>query len=186
MSKEFKKWVKKTEKSNKAFKLMTKAEKRVQIAQDVIDRIKLRKIEAGSGTLMRSSTVDGLHSIGEDSLKKAINSGVSCSVCAKGGLFIAYVGRVNKFNTSDLGGNGYLPHMHESNEMQKLQELFSGNQLALIEMVFEGDLILKEDYNFSERQVNRARGIYIKFRDSNDRLTAICENIIHNKGSFKL
>lgn len=184
MKKEFKNWLKEVEKSNKAFELMTKSEKRVQIAKDVISRLEFKNLSADTGSLIKTTTKSIVKESGKESLKDFVNTGTTCEVCAKGGLFMSYIGRVNKFKSSDITKSRHS-HEHNSAEMIKLQEIFSDIQLVLIETVFEGRLVLTDRF-ISERNRQRAEKMYRKYENSNSRLVAICENIIRNKGTFKL
>jgi hypothetical protein len=182
----FKKWLKNVEASNDAFAKMSKSGKRVQIAKDVIARINYKRIVANTGSLIEDDTVLDLKER-KGTLKETINSTKECQVCVKGGLFISYVGRANEFDKALLDDNeiNVGSHDHESNEMVKLQEIFSSLQLAKIEAAFEGRVIVKGN-TVSDSDQNKLRGFANAYYDDNERMIAICENIISNKGKFKI
>lgn len=101
---------------------------------------------------------------------------------------MSYVGRVNKINYEDMS---FPVHQNNitSSEHSKLLKIFSLRQLALIELVFEGrqfiDTDIKGGYlNFDREKVRNFRKPY--HEDDNELLIAICNNIIKNKGTFKL
>ena len=182
--KNFQEFVKQIESSNAAFKKMNKSRRRVQIAKDVIERIKLANLVASTGKIV--DLVE--HKLeGSYSLKDFINSPVSCSVCAKGGLFMSYVGRVNKFSEKDFS---YDLNTHHCNEMTKLLELFTEEQLVKIEYAFEGgQYVWKDkqgnDIDLTEEETDKLDEFYDENKkDDNARLIKICENIIKNKGEF--
>jgi hypothetical protein len=186
----------KIEKENEAFLNMSKADKIVRIAEDCIVRIQLNQITASKGNVTRFN--ESFKS--ERDLKNIVNDGVTCSACAKGGLFLSYVGRVNNFCYGDLQNKNAI----RDNEHTKLLEIFSVEQLALIEAAFEGKQYLHEIS--LKGQVRKYRTFFRKHggtydyyqgkldfdeadstnENSNKRLIAICENIIKNKGVFKL
>ena len=186
---------KEIENSNEAFALMSKPEKRVQIAKDVIVRIRLDNISAYPGDVVRIPK-EIREEKAKQSLKKYLNSeNVQCIACAKGALFCTFVGRVNEFLVGDANVENYVTdRIH-----QKLLDIFSLNQLALIETAFEGHKYLRA--KVSPKELDKAYKFYNKYEDvfpsgfnlgvstvkesANKRLIAICENIIRNKGTFK-
>lgn len=186
-------FLKKIEESNEAFNKASKAVKRMIIAQDCIDRIKLDLIKAETGQVIYEYEIEEFaESIGYNEktcdLKPLINNpSLTCEVCAKGGLFIAYVGRVNKFKLSKLNGGE-----NNSDDVQhkKLRQIFTTRQLALIEYAFEGRQCLAydekgDDICFDYDEKTNAYRYKTRYNDKDERLIAICENIIYNKGTFK-
>lgn len=193
------------EASNEEFKKMTKAQKRVQIAKDCLERIEVEQLVPETGTLMQLNK----HYPSEN-FKTVTQTLPSCIVCAKGGLFFSYVGRVNKFKTCDISNDNDI----QGSEHTKLLELFTPNQLALIEYAFEGRQYLNGygsiEYGEYEKQITitseKRRNIINLFNSTvsgstvvegcdarlhfyniseTQRLKIILENIIENKGTFK-
>lgn len=170
--------VKKIEKSNKAFEAMSPAEKRVAIARDAIERIKLGNVNPNRGYLLRNV----IHFIETSKDMKTIVNEESCTVCAKGGLFVSYVGRVNNFNTCDLDDDS---ECKTSRPMKKLLELFTREQLDGIEVAFE-----EQSYSWTitghREFINNCRSYQLncKISSSYDAMLSICKNIIKNKGEF--
>lgn len=203
------------EKGNEIFKKMTKAEKRVVIAQDCIIRIESKQFKTGKGQLI--GNFEKL--IGEennDSLKDLLNTNynLTCQPCAKGGLFLSMIGRVNKFKISDIESD----NERSSAEHKELLKIFTLNQLALIEAAFEGNQYLEfnEKGKFIEFSKIEKQGLLKFWKNNNiimrdyidvnsdfssftidwefrlgekynaDKvLINICKNIIENKGTFK-
>lgn len=164
------------EASNEEFSNMTPAQKRVAIAQDCIDRINLGQLRGNTGTVIDV----GCEFDYEDSLKDLLSTktkSFQCSVCAKGGLFMAYVGRVNQFTFNDLD----YDNEPNSSEMEKLKEIFDWEQLSLIETAFEGK---KYTGDLSDEDVAAAKKFYDRFSQDTRRLKEICKNIVKNKGTF--
>lgn len=191
---------------NKAFAKASPEEKRVIIAQDCIARIRAKQIIAKRGRFIGNYD-EVLAPLKNKSLKSVLNVNIpECEVCAKGGLFLSYVGRVNDFKTCriDLGNSRY------NNEHVKLLELFSLEQLSIIEIAFEGAKFITptfetylEEQNF-KKLLTKAIDFYKKSGglvkpsgnpidveyetielDAEKRLIKICKNIIRNKGTFK-
>lgn len=181
--KEFNQYI---EKSNAAFKKSNKSRRRVLIARDVIERIKLKNIYANQGIICRFN--DRISLRDKDSLKDFVNNNInSCQTCAKGSMFISYVGRVNKFTYGEFSHD---LNTHNCNEMQKLLELFSEEQLAKIEYAFEGGQYVWRDsqgnkIEISDEEADKMDEFYQEYKkDDNLRMIKICENIISNKGTY--
>jgi hypothetical protein len=195
-------------KQNEAFNLMTKKEKIVTIAKDCLNRLDLNQITAKTSVLF---DWDEREHKGEESIQSVCNTDdkFNCSACMKGGLLLSYIGRVNQFNFGEISKDNDI----RSREHKKLTELFSKEQLALIEFAFEGRLYI--NIKFTKKTILKAvkfysenGGVYAdydkdefddmvkdcnavdfvpSFCNSNDedkRMIAICENIIENKGVF--
>lgn len=193
------------EKGNKAFEAMTKAQKRVEIAKDTILRVNMKQFVANRGAILSDIKGSAL----DPNIKAVLNSNKSftCQVCAKGGLLMAYIGRVNKVQFSSI--LGALGNGNEADSLAhvKLSEIFTLKQLALIEVAFEGVQYLTH-MSESESNLNvtptivlnkvqfhravafyqRKGGDFYAYRGESvdNRLIKICENIIRNKGTFKL
>lgn len=169
--KKLQKFIKKIEETNKIFNESTKAQKRVMIAQDCIDRIKCNLLTANTGSFIVYN--------GSNVNQTRVNA-TTCEVCAKGGLLASYIGRVNNFNDECLGND-------EDNEAhKKLLEVFTLRQLAIIEYAFEGTQYI---YSISipHDMQKKLEDFYDEnYEDDDQRLIKICENIIKNKGTFKL
>jgi hypothetical protein len=117
--------------------------------------------------------------MGQEVTQTIVNT-KTCEVCAKGGLFASYIGRVNNFSNECLGNE-------EDNEAhKKLLEVFTLRQLAIIEYAFEGSQYINSVSIPNDMQ-KKLEGFYDEnFGDDDQRLIKICENIIKNKGTFKL
>jgi hypothetical protein len=168
--KKLQQFIKKIEESNKVFSESTKAQKRVMIAQDCIDRLDCSLLLANAGSLV---SFDG------EVNQNKVNT-TTCQVCAKGGLLVSYIGRVNNFSDKCLGND-------EGDEAhKKLREIFTLKQLAIIEYAFEGIQYIYSVAIPHDMQ-NKLEDFYIENRgDDDQRLIKICENIIKNKGTFKI
>lgn len=166
------KLIKSIEKSNKIFNESTKAQKRVMIAQDCIDRLACKLLSANTGSFIT-------YEVGVVVTQERVNT-IGCEVCAKGGLFASYIGRVNNFSDNCLGND-------ENNKAhKKLLEVFTLRQLAIIEYAFEGTQYIYS-VNIPHDTQNKLEDFYIENSgDDDQRLIKICENIIKNKGTFKI
>ena len=182
--KDFKTLVESIEETNKKFNSSTKAEKRMMIAQDCIDRINLCQIKPiTSRFFCQTDDIIDNSKLYSDSLKSILNNTKevqTCSVCAKGGLFISYVGRVNKFEIGKLADNSE----NSSEPLKKLSKIFTLLQLSLIETTYEGSEF-NWNKNLTRKQKDVSYSFYRKYDEPKERLVAICQNIIDNKGTFK-
>jgi hypothetical protein len=202
------------ETENKLFNSLTNEEKKVVIARDCLIRIQAQQIIPYCGMFLNNPS--DLKHIAQP-IQSQLNTpevGIYCEACAKGGLFLSYIGRVNQFNPSDLeNGNHITDPQH-----QKLLEVFTERELAYIEYAFEGEQYIKapeKDYDngeepiiFTEEERIKVREFYVQYggehwgdpkddtfsnasnegseEETNERLIAICETIIRNKGEFIL
>src|SRR5690349_18521293 len=117
--------------SNKNFGKSTSAEKRVQIAKDVLRHMGNNKINAQGGSYLKADLPFGTEEL---SLQKLIkNDAVSdCHVCALGAAFYATVCRYNTFNiaTKDQSLWGQDLNIDKERIQPLLREFFSAVQLA--------------------------------------------------------
>lgn len=186
-------------KDNDAFDNLSKAEKRVAIARDCIERIKLSQFNADTGAIVGGVNLKYYQEA--CNVKDVLNSDdkFNCRVCAKGGLFMSYLGRVNNFDFTR--GIEACEQDNNTPNMLKLMEIFSDKQLIYIETAFEGYQVIGtlknfDSYSLPNDKYNKAKAFNETFdmRDENGdfiynenaKLIAICENIIKNKGTFKL
>jgi hypothetical protein len=163
-------FLKRIEETNELFNNSSNAEKRVMVAQDCIDRIKAKLLEPQTARIIRLPDFKNVN-------KENVNS-VTCEVCAKGGLFASYVGRVNNFDESS-----YITNSENNPAHKKLLEIFTLKQLAIIEYAFEGQQYINSVYISNSSAL---RFFYQSYETDEKRLIAICENIIKNNGDFVL
>jgi hypothetical protein len=192
----------KIEESNDTFLNASKATKRMMLAQDVLDRIELGQLKPErTGSTVRM--IEENHFVGDNfqfdevfsaykdqkdvSIKETLqNPTVQCEVCAKGGMFLALIGRVNDFTWKH-----FSPYTnHDLPPQQKLLEIFSEKMLAAIEAAFEGSTHVDVYLNGGFLMWDLSDHTYFRnfyeahYGSPTNRLKAICTNIIQNEGSF--
>jgi hypothetical protein len=186
MKNKLKNLVEKIKTNNDKFKKLSKEEQIVEIAKDTIERIRLKQLIPETGHFIKSNSYFKIINSNKKQFKTLINSDLKeCEVCAKGALFCSYVGRVNKFKIENLDQF----NSSENKNHEKLLEIFTFEQLDLIEIAFEGKSYLhkcKDGF-----LIEKAEEFYNKYPDeeydidnSEERLLTICENLINNKGVF--
>ena len=180
---------------NEAFEKMTKAEKRVVIAQDCLLRIGFNQIIPTEATFC---TLNSEFDDSDKSVKAILNSTSKsvCRACAKGGLFMSYLGRVNNMNFDEIEPSNNC----NNSSHKKLLEIFTIRQLSLIEFAYEGKQYIhysknNKEMEFDYRKIRKFRNKIkeLWYDCDNDDLTfenmllvEICNIIIKNKGTFKL
>ena len=186
---------------------MTKAEKRVEIAKDVLKQIKANKYKPTSGVWVMDTNgneVDDLiYRVRDEDcdaivdLKKDVVCQLNgkCSVCALGSLFVS---AIDKFNHTKLSPNCYMDFTeYKNSDYNPLLKWFSAKQLLLIESTFEnryGAWTENTVYVLSSKEMIYWDDVVIpaiyayckKYQDETSRLKAIMNNIIRNKGTFVL
>lgn len=174
---------------NAWFKSLTIEEKRVAIAKDVIEQVKIGKYNARHGVYfgVRVSLQEG------DSFQEVVDSN-ECTVCAMGGLFASRVRLGNEANV-DMGRGVYNQFTQGLTMFTRpedfLQDIFEPEQYRLMEVAFEGhDAVgyFEGEYgNWYEDECDsylNAVQLHDDFSSDTERLIAIMENLIANKGMF--
>lgn len=165
---------------NTRFDRASAAQRRVMVAQDVIDQLKIGRMSACTGTWVDAydNTVDGT---ADANLQKAVlGNEVSCEVCGLGSLMVSLVLFKNKVKTEDAE---YLNPTSEDSDAPDagLSAVFSQEQMELIEIAFEQG----EGAYDVETAVHRAAQAFgEQHEDENQRLRAIMTNIVQHKGEF--
>lgn len=171
------------EKTNKAFMKSNKARRRVLLAKDALLRLKEKNIIASNNSyiinLPRYSSPGYMYK----SFKQTVNTSNECMVCAKGALLVSAVGRFNGYENYELNFN------NTKNTHRELQKYFTLEQLDMIETAFEGRSLMrklseKHDQEICQEIYKKCVEFHDSYSDNDDRLNAIFENIVKNKGEF--
>lgn len=157
--------------SQKKFSAMTKAEKRVAIAEDVL-------MQVGEGTLIPKHDIY---------VRPTTDGDGSCLCCALGGMMMA------KCNLKGDRLPGFSGGLGASSVGNELKDVFSVEQLALIEAAFDLATIVAErvarqnDKPYVQGVVlDGAKSFWRKnhSKSAKAHLVAIMKNIIENRGTF--
>ena len=181
------------EERNKWFNSLSKAEKRVEIAKDVIIAVKANLFRIGTGyfsTALRDTVTSRSYVGGEDLqsyLASSRSNNIICRGCAVAGLFYSRIILGNEIQLNYREEKFYsIIHTSRGTIHNSLDNIFTTLQLDLVETAFERNvyaselMTVKNEFLF-ERAISFGEN-YLKLRE---RLIAICENIIKNKGTFK-
>lgn len=187
---------------NAWFNSLTPEDKRVAIAQDVIEQLNLQKFVATSGEYFIAEDIPNTNS-----LQKAIdNKEVQCSVCAMGAVFASRVRLGNECNIGAVNSTyaelGNV-QVNSDNVLNYTTDIFTEEQMRIMEFCFEGrdvDMMFKpnwvylSDFDSEEEyeaevdritELNRkCEAFYEAYYSEEDRMRAIMNNIISNKGQF--
>jgi hypothetical protein len=160
---------------------VSKAEQRIAIAKDALAQLRAEMYLAESGTYIGSELTDELDQQCDDDRDGAkpflLKSKTPCRVCAKGALFLSTVRRYNKASVRDV----------MCDNMLVAENIFGHKQFDLIEAAFERwdhTVAYLEDKDESVVPLD-VQNFGAAYTDDTDRLVAILENIIKNKGTFK-
>lgn len=175
---------------DKKFAELIKAQKRVQLAEDVLDQLRIKRFKAKNGAFVYTKGHLVKPLVKPDAELQDITSKLKkCNVCALGGMFIAAIDRFDKLKIRDLENFSYASEQGDAFDIEAsditkyLKKFFSFDQIRLIELAFEqgtgwfsSDWTAKDESAvfFNEYVTNPTK-----------RLTLIMENIIENKGTFK-
>ena len=117
---------------NKLWKKATKRQKAVLVAKDVIERIDAKQLRANTGVWLEFSNTSSYSQ--NSPLQECILGGESCTGCAMGGLMMSTIAYRNEVTSDSLYGH----QLDEESSNFNLSEVFTDNQLELIEQAFEG------------------------------------------------
>ncbi len=175
-------------KTNAKFDKATKAEKRVMIAKDILKYCNSKVIVASHGKYVNFN--DRALDLGA-SAQGELHKIPKCSVCALGSMAYAHVVRKNKCDVGEFNS------LNQYRSKRMISDLFSDKQLALIECAFESTDHRSAAHYAGVSEGDRSKAM--DFRDSygcpaEERgssedakaLRLIMQNIIDNKGTFKL
>lgn len=189
-------------KKNAAFNKLTKPQKRVQIAKDVLAQLKIGFLKAKTGVYTDSKSLDRIfqkinntYDLDQSNLSNLLNVEVkdifdkdkSCTVCGIGSLFVCAVKRLDKLKLKDLFNDADIA---QSDVHSYLSKYFSLLQLNLIESAFEGGEFLNSPYYDNIKAVSQSEKAVSYFDgqriNSTEKLKAIMNNIVENNGTFKV
>lgn len=154
------------------FNKMSRNEKRVHLAKDVLLRIKSEHLYLSKGEFF-SNKYEMTHS----KLKSFINT-QQCIVCAKGAIFCSYVGIVNEIE--------YVPNQRVDNwkkDLDPLLKIFTRFELDLFETLYENIM-------YSWCKSRRTIFNILEYYQENtalsnlERIIDLMENIIENEGEL--
>lgn len=204
------KLAKRTRLRNARFDAATKAEKRVMIAKDALKLLDTRKVIAERGTYVSTDPRLGrlVEELGtQRALKKIETEEVECKVCGIGVLLLSQTRFDDQFELtkgewgSGFGAEEYYASRDEAPDEgktmgQRLEDHFSHDQLRTIERAFERYDRREPPYYYQDDEDHPD---YVSFSSSylgeqppsgheadETVLRAILQNIIRNKGTFKI
>ena len=167
---------------------LTPAQRRVEIAKDVIASIQAGRITTGHTYfgLNEEVKVGKLDTHKEIGIEEPLSSRAArevqknCRVCAMGALMVSRVCKFNKLSLEDLGQNEY------GSTVEALKGAFTDNQLRRIEAAYELDSSYEfmDEYAFGMDHVGDYEAMNYQEQDEN-RMLAIMQNIVDHGGTFK-
>jgi len=184
------------------FEALSRNEKAVLVAKDILERIRLSKIKAKRGMYC----VLDLNEVGGSSdrdVRSNLSSIKQCQVCALGAAMLSTTVFANKLTFKQLERfDG------DRDALNVLETVFTPKQMLLIETAFESysgfrsTEFIDEDFEYldpssrigaevfnevlTREEVIACINFYNKYSIDDDRLIAICDNIIENGGIFTL
>lgn len=185
-------------KESKPFSQLSKSQKRIEVVRDILIQIRRKVFKVIKGQYFDFDvTTEALVNVTEDLDTCQLNDlvgqkKVKCTGCAKAGLFLGYIDKTNHLNLRQAKEYTF------ENEaiIRRLKPLFSKNQLDLIECAFERSIVDEADntylsvwdsdkYKYRRTEIaEKAIKFGKKYQSNEERLKAICKNMIKNNGIF--
>lgn len=186
---------------NKKFEAMTPSQKRGQIAQDVLDQLRTKRLVAKNGVWLDTEDFLTADVVKKDvELQDLLKKQKSCDACAIGGMFMCAVERADKLKTSELlcgMTSETLPAEYveeESNEVPKpgvhmfdafsyLEKFFSMAQLRLVELAFENGSggVERDSESYNEDDEAAASTFFEYTHDDED-----CLDLVLNDSNLRM
>lgn len=168
------------------FQNLPPTEQRIRLAQDVIKHIQTKKLFALEGTYLlfgKDDNPDNHFDIIDNHMTTELKNYIAkeeanCVVCAIGALFITEVMYTNDVSMASMR------HPEGINMYLRLQNYFQEEQLSLIEAAFEISAYCAEKHGNEEMLAYKAEDFGALFETDEDRMIAIMQNIIDNRGEF--
>lgn len=179
----------------KSFFRLSAAEKRIAIAEDILNQIKIGQYDIQQGTWLNVEFPDLNQLVEENKLKQTEGSmtqnmllggkrlvinipAANCTCCAVGA---ACASAIRLYNNYELK-SGELSGFNEGHKV--LGKYFTRKQIELFEAAFEkrsDDSIHKD---CTEKELQRAVGFGKNYDTDKNRAEAIFKNVVNNKGVF--
>tara|TARA_R110000868_G_scaffold1729_1_gene13860 strand:- start:956 stop:1504 length:549 start_codon:yes stop_codon:yes gene_type:complete len=166
---------------NNIFTKATKKEKKILIAKDILANLKLKKYIANSGSYFDKATLGD--TIGyESDLQENFNKIENCYCCQLGACLLSSTKFQNKLTPDDLSGSN-------SSSWKQLLNIFTIRELAIMEQCFEGGSYFDQSivaydtfqYVLDSDLKEKCDDFQYHFDSDEDRMKAICNNIIKGK-----
>lgn len=174
-------------KANADFAKMTKPQRAVAVAKDVLAQIKAGNYtcEVGGYVNLETPPIEDLPDNCKVSAAIFNPSDLQCQVCARGAMFMSAIRKFNKFDfvkdSSQDDGVRNLLHP-DSPKFRKIEDtIFSREQIGLIESAFE---CCNMAGSTPFEKTKSAIFFGILYNNDSDRMQAIMRNIIKNDGKF--
>jgi hypothetical protein len=165
---------------------MTKRERRVAVANDVIKHLDRLNIEDGYGFIV-TDEVDILKDrTGPITHEDCDTIRDTCTMCARGALMISKIDIFNSIDWSimDIEYDGDDAELVDRDVTDDVLLEFGKKQLAKIESAFETAAYYAQDAGCSDATAQLCKEFGLKYKHPKDRLRAIMSNIVEN-GKFK-
>lgn len=176
----------KTQEKPKTFAQMTRRERAVAVATDVIEQLdKKRGSYRLNGGYLGQNDGTALFPVGGDLQQCADQAQRSCSVCAIGALLISKARLFNHVPISRLAATNFYGEPGQLGAgrdtiIELLDGVFTESQAAMIEAAFETTNV------FTSMDASKAVAFGLQHQRSHKaRLRAIMQNIVDNDGVFK-
>jgi len=182
------------EERNEWFNSLTRAEKRVEVAKELVWLLQKNLFRATHDYFVAETELqepDYMFENGEDlqplfEVPVMEEEGIRCEGCGIAGMFLAAVRLGNKVKAKHGGFGAYFS---DDDIHNAIKHVFTSSQLDKIEYAYEQVSMIDCHFNIDEDESYRieiwreSRGLARREKDT-EALIAICKNIVKNKGEF--
>lgn len=167
------------------------------MAKDIIEQIKIGRYIANNNSYIKDlTTIDENKFSDASEICDVFDEIKECKVCALGATILSATHLGNRLKVGNLNINYPIGvgKLRQQTVIELLESIFSDETLFLIESCFEGFTHDDDRYAVNVKDINSRSFSYDvvlncnrfknKYDNIDDRLIAICENIINNDGEF--
>lgn len=172
-------------KISKPWEEMTREERKVQIAKDVLARLDANKLIAKHDSWIKEKW--DIKEFGLETELQEIIKGKTCTACAVGALFVCKIDRVNSLKLSDLNVNYDEQAFVSAADMEYyLDDCFSFEEIMLIESAFENGCGAYSGASryFPTPRIIDEEDVLNAWFSPEQRIRILMKNIIDNEGVF--
>ncbi len=167
----------------KKYEKMTRQQRKVAIAKDVIANLHALNVDRGAymraiGSNSDMVPIDAFRAFGMSDQEILGKVKQSCTVCARGAMMLC---KMDKFNHFELDNLECYHGVDDITTLAALEDAFTDYELKEIEAVFEA----YRRCDTHEKGGPNDYDVWVDIKDPADRLLAIMQNIVDHKGDFK-
>lgn len=129
--------------SPEEFNALSREQKKVLVAQDILDQLEVKKYTASRGSYVNMYNVNA-DKVESSAREQLIDGSIHCEVCARGALFLSSVRYKNKINLLDARRAIFYyndePDLGRISATDFMEDVFTKQEQGIMEAIFENSV----------------------------------------------